>query len=226
MLRPGGCLVYSTCTWETCENEDQVVRLLRCGAEEVRIPLGPGWGVERSLHGVRCYPHRLRGEGLFMAVLRKPGRLQERVSGAGGRPAPGPADAACRQWLRTPATWTMTCAKEVLHAVDQRWSALVDALSATVPVLAPGTPVARRKGTEWAPHAALALSTVLAPGAFPAIDLDRADALRFLHGESLPAKAAQGFVLASHQGLGLGWLNGAGNHWNNKWPAPWRIRMR
>ncbi|MCU0319526.1 MAG: hypothetical protein MUE88_05550 [Flavobacteriales bacterium] len=54
--------------------------------------------------------------------------------------------------------------------------------------------------------------------------VDEAQALRYLRGEALEASDAQGFALLTYQGQGLGWLKGAGRRWNNRWPAPWRIR--
>jgi len=226
VLRPGGYLIYSTCTWETCENEDQVSRMLARGAEEVPLALDPAWGVEQSSHGVRCYPHRLQGEGFFLAVIRKAGTSR----GTESTPPVGTVveakDTAFGKWLKAPETVVLPLVQEMYYAVHRRWSKLVAGLAGSLPVLAPGIPVARRKGQEWVPHAALALNGILAPAAFPALDLDPAEALRYLHGEALPVADAHGITWVRHQGLGLGWANGAGNRWNNKWPAPWRIRMR
>lgn len=68
LLRPGGYLIYSTCTFARAEDEDQV-RWLRdeFGAESVELPSLPG-----AVNG-HFYPHLVRGEGLYIALLRKPG---------------------------------------------------------------------------------------------------------------------------------------------------------
>lgn len=68
LLRPGGYLIYSTCTFARAENEDNVGRIAgELGA--VQLPLPSFEGVT----GGHFYPHLVRGEGLYMALLRKPG---------------------------------------------------------------------------------------------------------------------------------------------------------
>lgn len=68
LLRPGGFLIYSTCTFARAEDEENVGRMVDAlGAEQ--LPLPPLEGVV----GGHFYPHLVRGEGLYMALLRKPG---------------------------------------------------------------------------------------------------------------------------------------------------------
>lgn len=75
-LRPGGLLIYSTCTFNAHENEENVAWIAQeLGAEFVEIPTKKEWNIVGSLiddHPVyRFLPGTARGEGLFMAVLRK-----------------------------------------------------------------------------------------------------------------------------------------------------------
>ena len=73
-LAPGGTLIYGTCTWERAENEDQVRRLIEDHeAEPITIQIEAHWGVLRTDLGLRCYPHKVKGEGFFIAAVRKPG---------------------------------------------------------------------------------------------------------------------------------------------------------
>ena len=226
-LRPGGYLIYSTCTWEAREDEEQVDRMVQRGGEVIPVPVDPAWGVLSTERGQRCYPHRLRGEGFFIAVLRKPAATSGRDP---FRPdnehrITAPTD-PIMSWLRRPDRYLLIEHDEAQHAISTRWAELAEALAATVRMIAPGIPVARRKGEAWAPHPALALNMLLDQRAFPALDLDRKQAIQYLQGEALPAIEAKGTSLMCYQGLGLGWANGAGARWNNGWPAPWRIRMR
>lgn len=226
-LRPGGYLIYSTCTWEVREDEDQVERMIQRGGEVIPIPVEPAWGVLTTEHGQRCYPHRVRGEGFFIAVLRKPTAISGRdpYRAVNEHRATPPAN-AIMSWLRGPDRYILLEHDEAQHAISIRWAELAEALMATVRVIAPGVPVARRKGEEWAPHAALALNTLLDQRAFPVVDMDLQEAIQYLRGEALPTTQGKGTVLMRYQGLGLGWANGVGARWNNGWPAPWRIRMR
>ena len=74
-LRPGGILVYSTCTFNRDEDEAMVGYLVEeFGAEPLALPDCPNEITPSTLSPYPCYrmmPHRVRGEGLFLAVLRK-----------------------------------------------------------------------------------------------------------------------------------------------------------
>lgn len=78
-LNDGGVLVYSTCTFNTKENEENVRWMMEeLGAEIVPIEIKPEWNITGSLlEGFnepvyRFIPGITRGEGLFMAVMKKP----------------------------------------------------------------------------------------------------------------------------------------------------------
>lgn len=224
-LKPGGHLIYSTCTWETCENEDHVERMAGRGAVIVPIAADPAWGVLAGDLGLRCYPHRVRGEGFFIALLRKP---QGDRDGNGLLPSTAPPAKALPigAWLKDPLEQVLVEKEGTMYAIGYQWAASLQEISGGMQPVAPGIPVAVHKGGAWLPHPALALNELLREEAFPTVDLDRATALRYLRGEALPAEDAAGTVLVRHQNLPIGWANGAGKRLNNRWPAPWRIRMR
>lgn len=226
-LAPGGWLIYSTCTWERAENEEQIDRLVRQGAEYTPLELSAGWGVVDTDPGHRCYPHRSKGEGFFIGLLHKAGHLDDHRDPAirsGDEPE-------VRRWLKSPDDWALVEKEDILYASPARWHATVKRLKEEMNMVAPGIPVAERKGGRWKPHAALALNEGFSPEAFPALDLSREEALTFLRGEtSLPvgsnARGGSGVRLVRYAGLSLGFLHAAGDRWNNGWPKPWRIRMR
>lgn len=221
-LAPGGHLIYSTCTWELEENEAQAARLAAMGGAPVELPLRAEWNVERTEHagaiGYRCYPHRARGEGFFISLIRKAGVPAAR--GRGSAPEPGPTDLP---WIGEEHALRVREANGVRYARPAAWAAAIDALRLNV--AHPGIPVAEAKGPAWAPHAAAALSGLLDASALPVIEADGATALAYLRGMALPAQGAQGPALLRYRGIALGWLHGAGNRWNNRWPAPWRVRQ-
>ena len=76
-LRPGGLLIYTTCTFNPEENERNVAWLLeQTGGECVRLDAGPIQEVTHGpVTGYAFYPHRTKGEGFFLSVIRKPGDM-------------------------------------------------------------------------------------------------------------------------------------------------------
>lgn len=80
VLLPGGFLIYSTCTFNRLEDEDQLLWLRDEMGLEILDPLPAGdfnilGSVVPEVKALRFMPHVTRGEGLFVALLRKPGEL-------------------------------------------------------------------------------------------------------------------------------------------------------
>lgn len=225
MLLPGGSMIYSTCTWEPQENEEQLMPLIAQGAIHLPIPVKEQWGMVQATVGLRCYPHRVRGEGLFIAVLTKPGTGKVRCPHRPeGLPAVWPTE--LQGWLKEQDQWAPVQWGPVLHALPRNHLRLMNILLPSGRISAPGTPVARQKGATWAPHPALALCTQVNTQAFPVVELDENGIIRYLKGEALPARPASGFAMVQHRQLPLGWVKGAGNRWNDHWPVHWRIKDR
>lgn len=223
-LAPGGHLIYSTCTWESAEDESQVARFIALGAEPIELPMDPAWGVERSAHeggwGYRSYPHRVRGEGFFVALLRKPGTPPDQT-----RSKASVAGTERPSWVRPDAAMRFIETQDTMFAQPAAWSKELNRIASAMRLTSLGAPVAERKGKEWVPHAAIALSDLLVASAVPCIDLNLVQAQAYLRGEAIAGSDAHGIALVQHRGRALGWVQGAGNRWNNRWPAPWRVRQ-
>jgi 16S rRNA C967 or C1407 C5-methylase (RsmB/RsmF family)/NOL1/NOP2/fmu family ribosome biogenesis protein len=222
-LAPGGTLVYSTCTWEPSENEEQLASLVALGATAIDPAFDPAWGAVRveanGIIGHRCYPHRVKGEGFFVAALRKPGTWAERAIRSHGNSAP-------LHGVRTEVEQHSIVHQEITCSIDARWAGPVHQLLGGLHVLTPGTPVSYLKGDRQRPHPALATSLLLDRDAFPSVEVNEQQAIAYLRGETLPAKEATGEALVTYAGIPLGWVHGAGNRWNNAWPDAWRIRTQ
>lgn len=219
-VRPGGMLVYSTCTFNRHENEEIVGRLARqYGATGVPVPtlerpeIAPG--IDTDLPCYRFLPGRVRGEGLFLCVIRKPGNAPV---GAGMRlktPKPSADLATVASWLDG----------DFLLSRDRDGSVL--ALPAAMTALAPeprGTAIGTVKGRDLVPAQALALSTALRPGCFPVAEADYPTALAYLRREAVVIPdAPRGIVLLHYAGCPLGFVKNLGNRANNLYPQAWRI---
>ena len=245
-LRPGGYLVYSTCTFNREENEDVVQYACEeLGAELIPIPAAPNWPIAgdttgRGLAVYHFFPHRTAGEGLFLALLRKTSGtspVETPAVAASRRPARDKRRKASaveapprelRMWLRAADDFDLRLQPDGRwHAVARPHADFVERLAGTARLLVSGITVAERKGPKLIPHAALALSTALSPEAFPTVALSSAEARAFLRREALvlSSDAPRGYVLATFEGLPLGWLNNLGSRANNLYPSEWRLRV-
>lgn len=238
-LGEGGYLVYSTCTFNREENEDNVIFICReLGAELVEIPIDPQWNVQgdttgRSLPVYHFFPHRTRGEGIFLALLRKTSSAPTLREGKSRKKndrkpsAPIPSSAMLAAWLQSADDYHLfRPSEETIAAVRSALMTDVQRVMATVHCLAAGVLMAEEKGRKLIPQHALALSTVLAPDAFPREALSYEQAIAYLRREAitLSASAPCGYVLVCFEGLPLGFVNNLGARANNLYPNEWRIR--
>ena len=237
-LREGGYLVYSTCTFNREENEDNVAYICReLGAELVEIPLDPQWNVkgdttERELPVYHFFPHHTRGEGIFLALLRKTSEapaLREKKTRKPDKKktAPIPSAATMAAWLSPSADYSLfRPSEETIAAVRSTLLSDVQRVIATVQTLTTGVLLAEEKGRKLIPQHALALSSVLAETAFPREELSYEQAIAYLRHEAitLSSEAPRGYVLVCFEGLPLGFVNNLGARANNLYPNEWRIR--
>lgn len=222
MLRPGGRLVYSTCTFSPEENEGVISRFLHTHPdffiEETDVPWfdhgHPEWvddpaeGLERT---VRLWPHKLRGEGHFATVLRRRGEAER-------TPAPLQKPAALPQAVR-----------DFLAENGLSLPGIAVTFGDTVYLAPEGLPELRglhvlraglelgevRKGRFVPAHAlALALDRFPATADFPA---DSAEIDAYLHGQTLRAPQT-GWTLVCADGYPLGWAKGADGVLKNHYP--------
>lgn len=259
-LREGGFLVFSTCTFNREENEDNVRRICReLGAEVVEIPTDAVWNIasdttfgkqttkldeepmtrdketlssesERPLPVYHFLPHRTRGEGFFLALLRKTvscPNASRRTVKTKLPPASGAKSVA--SWLANDRDFKIF-RPDATHLSAIRETLADDAvlLSSTVRTLSAGLLLAEEKGRKLIPAAplALAIPDVRRPDAFATASLSLDEARAYLRREALTLApdVPRGYVLATYDGLPLGWLNNLGVRANNLYPAEWRIR--
>ena len=226
-LRPGGLLIYSTCTYNRQENEeiaDFIVNKL--GATSIEVPVEPSWNIHPAIDsGCHCYrfmPHRVDGEGLFMAVFRKDGDApcqDIRIKGKNTKKC----DEIGKNWLADPEYFAIEQQGDLYVAAPVEWRNEVAALRASLNVLHAGVELATAMGRKTTPHHALAMLSARSEEVFPVCEVDYPTALRYLRGESITVDGPRGYVLIAHEGAVLGFANNLGNRANNLYPKPQRI---
>jgi len=226
-LRPGGLLIYSTCTYNRQENElmaEYIVHEL--GATSLEVPVEPAWNIHPAIgsdcHCYRFMPHRVDGEGLFMAVFRKDGDAPRQIPKVKTKNAKIAVEVG-NGWLNSPDDYVIDQQGDLCIAVPQDNRLEVAALRSALSVLHAGVELATVMGRKTVPHHALAMSLARSAQAFPTCEVDYPTALRYLRGESITVDAPRGYVLISHQGALLGMANNLGNRANNLYPKSQRI---
>lgn len=225
-LAEGGFLVYSTCTFNNLENDDNVKWICsEFGAEIIGID---GCGLLRTECGVSLVPGFVRGEGQYCAVLRKTS------------PSAGTAACSGRQqdrWQKLPeaqASIIRPLLDEEMAMIvkDGRIVAVPEYVRCVLSMLEPLRPLARGlavgmfKGKDFIPDADLALSLSLRRGAFNEFEVNRETALSFLHRDPVRLPDAErGMLLLVYRGLPIGFVKNLGNRCNSLHPLHRRIRM-
>jgi NOL1/NOP2/fmu family ribosome biogenesis protein len=238
-LKPGGLLVYSTCTFNTEENEDNLAYLVESlGAEALPLPLQAEWRVggalKHSYPACRFFPHKTGGEGFFLALVRKRLGEQSETSGAkrAGEPLRPDARPAKRQkppaglnrLLLHPERFLIERQRERIQAYPLRHAGLYPRLAKHMRLLSVGLCMGELKGADLLPAHSLAMSRELNRDSFAAIALSREEAVQYLRKEALPLGGEKGYVLLTYRGTPLGFIRRLGSRANNLYPQAWRIR--
>lgn len=236
-LRPGGTLIYSTCTFNRDEDEGSLERMLAWAGDEVAAPypvdVDPAWGIVEGEVGpfrtFRFFPHRTVGEGFFAAVARKapdaPGR--QRLP-KGRRSMVAPADRASagelRRWVREPDRMVFGTVAGTGYAWYGEQAEAVKTLSEALPVICSGVALGQFFKGRLKPDPALAFFDGLERGAVPVAGLDDEQALRYLRRQEVAAGAlAEGVNLVTARGRALGFAKRIGARVNNMYPNSLRI---
>ncbi|MDP3914860.1 MAG: rRNA methyltransferase [Bacteroidota bacterium] len=232
-LKAGGYLIYSTCTFNPAENEENLKWLAENNDfESIRIPLQENWGVQEmeinGLFGYRFLPHKVKGEGFFLTLIRKkdgnnsfsiPKKTKTRLEKMPKQ------FAEIRNWLNTPDS-EFFAKSEFLIAFPEDKIPVLNALSEQLRVISFGLPVAQFKKNDLLPEHTFALSVDRNHAIFETIELNLRDALLFQKKEEIRIDSmVKGWMLVQYQGVPLGFIKNLGNRANNYFPKEWRIRM-
>lgn len=197
MLRKGGRMVYSTCTMNRLENEDTVAAFLE-RHPDFRLQGFDLPGASAPNGMLTCYPHRMRGEGHFVALLVREGEGQAVLPTDQSLPKADKAmTAAVKAFAKdAPAPTAMLgdCAVYLPGCPDVRG----------LKVLRAGLHLGVMKGKVFAPDHAWAVACEK-PNV-PTIPLTEEEARRYQAGETIAvSENVKGYVLPTLNGLALGW---------------------
>lgn len=227
-LKTGGLLVYSTCTYNREENEENVAFFCEnLGAEILKVNTSHFEGIVNTGFGYRFYPHKVAGEGFFITVL-----IKTAVTNAFTKIRIDTKklfynkSEEFRSRLKKPDAYEIledddkVVAYQKIHFMESLW------LKIQLNCLENGILLANIKGSDIIPAHQLALSKELNRDSVQEIELDYENAISFLKRNNLfLPDAPKGHLLITYQHQPLGWVKNIGSRSNNLYPQHWRIRM-
>ena len=249
-LKPGGLLVYSTCTLNALEDEENVAWIAdELGAEILKVPVASEWGIIGNLAGqdfpvYRFLPHRVKGEGFFLAVLRKSAAISHAVpciccrddkekitkkkrkgeKGNLSQAAPFPKEV--KSWLKQAEDFRFEVRGTKVIAFPNVHLSEYDLFRQKLKVVHAGVTIGELKGKDVIPDHSLAMSTLLNHDGFSRFELTYEQAIAYLRKEAitLDASVPRGYILLTYKNIPLGFAKNIGNRANNLYPQEWRIR--
>ncbi|MBR6560179.1 MAG: rRNA cytosine-C5-methylase [Alistipes sp.] len=235
-LKPGGVMLYSTCTFNRSEDENILERAMELygeGFEAVdEISVGENWGVVVGQVGAfrtyRFFPHKLSGEGMFMAVARKAGTSSKRRQLKSRRQIIAAVDKRSAEelgrWVREPEGMKFFAAGDMLYGCRKEHYGDIEALSGVLSVIYSGVAMGQIFKNKLKPDGALALYVGLNRDAVEYREMGEEDVLKFLRKQDISAENfAEGINLVLHNGQALGFVKRIGARVNNMYPNSLRI---
>jgi 16S rRNA C967 or C1407 C5-methylase (RsmB/RsmF family)/NOL1/NOP2/fmu family ribosome biogenesis protein len=230
LVKPDGVLIYSTCTYNNLENDnnvDWICRTLEFEKIEIKVP--DDWGITKTASGHQFYPHKLKGEGFYIAAMRQKGSQSKFVKARVNlqRISYKQRD-IIEPWLKADVFEEFEYYTKNDGAIIALRQSLLTAYGSVFKAIykrSSGFEIGVIKGTDLVPSHAFALSNLINENVVFE-NLDKENALKFLKKEAFTLSSEKdGWILIKHQNIGLGFVKKIGERINNYLPTEWRIRM-
>jgi NOL1/NOP2/fmu family ribosome biogenesis protein len=230
-LKPGGILIYSTCTYNYHENEEQIVRLInQYQFEPLFLKTHDEWGIKINKDfnlGYRFYPHLTHGEGFFISALKKPGTVS-RTEKYETYKLNIVSDTERKQLDETivkSSDYNWISLKEKFYLFPEIKVKDLQCLYKNMNITYFGIEALTQKN-QLLPLHPLAMSTVFNSDYYEKIDLSLTDAIKYLKKENDFLNGNKGWNTIIYKGIPLGLVKQTDNRTNNYYPSEWRIRKK
>jgi 16S rRNA C967 or C1407 C5-methylase (RsmB/RsmF family)/NOL1/NOP2/fmu family ribosome biogenesis protein len=231
-LSDNGILIYSTCTFNPAENEENVKWLTENNeAESLKLDISNFNDVTEINHkgsfGYAFHPGKIKGEGFFISVIRKnDGITVKKALRTKVNPLkPSKADyETAEKWscFETGRLIKNLNTVLALHCPVDDYAYLFQ----NIKILKPGTELFTVKKNSFIPSHDLAMSKLFKNDSFQKDELSHEEAISFLcRNNLLPLNKKKGWSIVTFGGVNLGFINNLVSRINNYYPVGWRIRM-
>ncbi|MES3019344.1 MAG: RNA methyltransferase [Bacteroidota bacterium] len=231
VLKKSGTLIYSTCSYSKQENEDISDWLCDSfGLSTLQIPLEESWGIEETLsdkhkcYGYRFYPHKVKGEGFFIAAFRKTEVSPEaQIKRAKETRINQTNEAVIRKWLQPQENLRILGLQDDFFAINKVHEADLQYLQSNLYLKKSGIRLGKVMGKDLVPNHELALSLIVNEHV-QRVEVTREQAISYLKRDELKLETdVLGWALLCYLGHPLGWAKMLGNRMNNYFPKEIRI---
>ena len=231
LVTEGGVLIYSTCTFNEEENDNNIQWLCQQGGfEAVELTVVPAWGLTKTAFGYQCYPHLVKGEGFFLSVMRRTSAVAKTKTKLKPTESAVPLAKKDREliepWIAEHERFSFfQKPNNEIVAVPNELKENYALVSGALKRRSSGLVIGSLKQRNFIPSHALALSEIIDPD-LPGVSLEKEQALHYLRKDDIEiSHPGKGWHLVRFEGFNLGWVKLLGNRYNNYLPNEWRIRM-
>lgn len=233
-LKTGGILIYSTCTYNLEENE-QNVQWIRdeLEAEVLPVNIKDEWAITPSfidaINAYRFFPHKTKGEGFFCAVLRKTAEEDNlkisKKSKSKDKKTKIDLSTEYKNYIKEKEQFIFYPKGDSWYAIPATFSDNIQLLTSQLTIISHGIHIGEFKGKDFIPSQSLAYSNDLNINSFIINEVDWETAIAYLRKEALMLdNQPKGYILLTYKKRPLGFVKNIGNRANNLYPQEWRIR--
>lgn len=230
-LKPDGYLIYSTCTYNKSENES-IIEWIGEQYDAISIPIKHAFPditpADSKMAGYHFYPHKTKGEGLFISVVQKKdgetGQLKINKKQYKSKAITVPDE--LKNYIKERENLAFYARENLIGVVPSTHEEFISYLENQLRVIYKGCELAEINNRKNKLLQPLALYNGLNFDNCPLYETDKNTALKYLKKEDIPVTAKAGeWVLITYNHIALGWGKSLGNRLNNYFPKEWRIRM-
>lgn len=236
VLKDGGVLIYSTCSYSKKEDEQIADWLVdEFKVESLKFEVEDDWGIVETISekektfGLRFYPDKVKGEGFYIAAFKK-GELENSTfnkqnlkSKKGIEKLSKKETEFLKSWITDSEKFIFIKQLDDVLAIPAILEDDLIAIQSCMYIKKAGVKLGSMIRNELIPAHDLAISTILNP-TVPRLEVDLETALQYLRKAYLNVDSElKGWVLLTYQQLPIGWIKAMSNRINNYYPKEWRI---
>lgn len=235
-LKPGGFLIYSTCTFNPLENEDNADFFAgQLALKNIPVPYESFSGVtavvsKTGQEGYAFFPNRVQGEGFYITCFQKEGEAEE-PSGGQKKKQKNKEEAIPSQlfqYVRKDRELDIISFLGNYFIFPKRDRSVFEYLKNRIKIYSVGVNIGAVKGKDFVPSHALLQSLVLDRSVFSYISIKREEALYYLRKDDfqMVENGRNGWYAVDYQNSLLGWVKKIDKRWNNYYPKELKINMQ